>query len=263
MRWIFTLVAGTFALSAAAAAPRTFGSSGPPLVYAVMGDSTAAGVGGDYERGIAVSTAKELAETHVVTMTNVAVSGARMRDVRRLQLPRIEALRPDLVLLSAGANDVTHLTSIRRMREDLRAIVTALTAVNPDVRIVITGSPDMGSPPRIPRLLCGIASVRTKQVNRMFRAEAARDGLGFAPIAAATGPLFRGDRSLFASDRFHPNDRGYATWLPVLNEALANGPTRPAPSRRLSGSPRRFSGALLPDRGDDAVPVPNCEGWPR
>ena len=212
MRLISTFIAAAFALSAAAA-PR-------PLVYAVMGDSTAAGVGGDYERGIAVSTTKELAKTHVVTMTNVGVSGARMRDVRRLQLPQVEALRPDLVLLSAGANDVTHLTSIASMREDLRAIVLALTAVNPDVRIVITGSPDMGSPPRIPRLLRGIASVRTKQVNRMFRAEAVRYRLGFAPIAEVTGPLFRRDRTLFASDRFHPNDRGYATWIPVLNAAL-------------------------------------------
>jgi len=55
----------------------------------------------------------------------------------------------------------------------------------------------------------------------MFVAEAARLGLIFAPIAEKTGPLFRADPSLFAADRFHPNDRGYATWIPVLNEALA------------------------------------------
>ncbi|HVE70775.1 MAG TPA: SGNH/GDSL hydrolase family protein [Thermoanaerobaculia bacterium] len=207
----------------------TFGSSGQPLTYVVMGDSTAAGVGGSYESGIAVSTAKELGRRHIVTMTNVGVSGARMSDVRRLQLPRVTPLRPDLVLLSAGANDVTHLTGIDGMRTDLRAIVTALTEANPDVRIVITGSPDMGSPPRIPWPLRGIASHRTKQVNRMFLAEAAKHGLTFAPIAAVTGPMFRRDRSLFAADRFHPNDRGYATWIPVLNEALArNAGLRPA-----------------------------------
>lgn len=191
------------------------------VTYAVMGDSTAAGVGGTYEQGLAVSTAKELGRRYSVTMKNVAVSGARMRDVRRLQLPLIEPLRPDIVLLSAGANDVTHLTPVHSMRADLRAIVQALTAANRNVKIVITGSPDMGSPPRIPRLLRGIASLRTKQVNRMFREEAARLGLRFAPIAEVTGPLFRRDRSLFAADRFHPNDRGYATWIPVLNEALA------------------------------------------
>lgn len=192
-----------------------------PLTYVILGDSTAAGIGGNYESGIAVATEQALGAQGRVTMTNLAVSGARMRDVRKLQLPDAAALRPDVVLLSAGANDVTHLSSISSMRADLRTIVAALEAANPEVKIVITGSPDMGSPPRIPRLLRGLAGSRTKAVNRMFVAEAARLGLVFAPIAEKTGPLFRKDPSLFASDRFHPNDRGYATWIPVLNEALA------------------------------------------
>ncbi len=198
------------------------GESGENLVYVVLGDSTSAGVGGDYDRGIAVTTARELARQYRVTMTNLSVSGARMRDVRRQQLPAAEALKPDVVLLSAGANDVTHLTPIGSMRRDLREIVQRLRAVNPDVRIVITGSPDMGAPPRIPRILRGLAARRTVQANRMFEHEAAEQHLTFASIARTTGPLFRADRSLFAADRFHPNDRGYATWIPALNQSLAD-----------------------------------------
>jgi lysophospholipase L1-like esterase len=121
--------------------PVTFGASGLNLTYVVLGDSTAAGIGGTYASGIAVSTARHLAQHNTITMTNLAVSGARMSDVRRHQLPMAEALRPDVVLLSAGANDVTHLSAIRSMRADLRVIVGALRAANPDVRIVITGSP--------------------------------------------------------------------------------------------------------------------------
>jgi lysophospholipase L1-like esterase len=191
-----------------------------PLRYVVIGDSTAAGVGGNYDDGITMSTTRALERRHRVTMTNLAVSGAQMGDVRWLQLGAAEKIRPDVVLLSAGANDVTHLTRVGSMRDDLREIVTRLRAANPDVKIVITGSPDMGAPPRIPRLLRGYAGHRTKVVNRMFLSEAERLRLVFAPIAEVTGPQFRRDRSLFAADRFHPNDRGYATWVPVLNEAL-------------------------------------------
>jgi lysophospholipase L1-like esterase len=129
--------------------------------------------------------------------------------------------RPDLVLISVGANDVTHLTPIRSVRRDLERIVGRLRAANPATKIVITGSPGMGSPPRIPRLLRGIASCQTARINKMMREVAATEGLTFAPIAEVTGPMFRADRSLFASDRFHPNARGYATWVPVLNRALA------------------------------------------
>lgn len=190
------------------------------LTYVILGDSTAAGVGGHYESGIAMSTTRALEQRTPVTMTNLGVSGARMRDVRERQLPAAETLRPDLVLLSAGANDVTHLTRVGSMRDDLRAIVMRLRTANPRVTIVITGSPDMGAPPRIPRLLRPIASHRTKVVNAMFDAEAKELGLVFARIAEKTGPLFRADRSLFAADRFHPNDRGYATWVAVLSEVL-------------------------------------------
>ncbi len=208
---------GTFVV----AALLTLGSGGPVLNYLVLGDSTAAGVGASYEQGIAVTTARNLAQGRTIAMTNLAVSGGRTRDVLVEQLPRAAALRPDIALISVGANDVTHLTSIRSMRANLVKVVQALRKLNPAVAIVITGSPDMGAPPRIPRLLRGITSCRTKQVNRMFREEAERQHLVFAPIAEKTGPLFRADHSLFDTDRFHPNARGYATWVAVLDAALA------------------------------------------
>jgi lysophospholipase L1-like esterase len=211
-------------------------SNGTPFTYVVLGDSTAAGVGADYDQGIAMTTARELGRERRVTMLNYAVSGARTKDVLEEQLPGAERIRADAVLLSVGANDVTHLTSVRSMRKSLQEIVRRLRAANPDVAIVITGSPDMGSPPRVPRLLRGIASWRTKRVNEMFIEEANGLGLTFAPIAAETGPLFRRDRSLFHPDRFHPNERGYATWAPVLNGALA---TATRSGRPLANSPAR------------------------
>ncbi len=212
--------------------PLTAGNAGPPLRYAVLGDSTAAGVGAAAEDGIAVLTARHLGLTHRVSMRNLGVSGARMRDVLETQLGEAERLTPDLVLLSVGANDVTHLTSIPAMRRRLRAIVGRLRAASPGVRIVVTGAPDMGSPPRVPWLLRGVATLRTRMVNRMFVAEARRLHLVFAPIAADTGPLFRRDRTLFADDRFHPNTRGYAAWVTVLDDALARALAMAAVSGR-------------------------------
>src|SRR5687767_9002841 len=87
------------------------------VTYVVLGDSTAAGQGADYESGIAAVTARHLAERHPIEMTNLGVSGAKLRDVADGQLPAAERLKPDLVLLSASANDVIRLTTVSSMRK--------------------------------------------------------------------------------------------------------------------------------------------------
>ncbi|MEO8432095.1 MAG: SGNH/GDSL hydrolase family protein [Acidobacteriota bacterium] len=219
-------------------APETLGS-GAPIRYLILGDSTAAGVGADYEQGVVRSTARHLAERHRVEVVNLAVSGARFRDVLEDQLPRAGGRKADLVLLDVGANDVTHLTSSRSVRRDLEEILRSLLTANCDARIVVTGAPDMGSPPRIPFFLRGIAAARARRINVLARRAVADHELTFAPIAERTGAAFRRDRTLFAADRFHPNARGYALWTAVLDEALdaalAKQPGHCAPGAGATG----------------------------
>jgi lysophospholipase L1-like esterase len=214
-------------------APRVFGGGRRrPLRYVVLGDSTAAGRGAPYDRGVAVATARRLGARRRVTLTNLGVSGARLDDVRREQLPRAMRLRPQLVLVAAGANDVTGLTRLGAVRDDVRAIADGLRAARCDVAIVLTASPDVGSAPRLAQPLRAVAGWRTTQLNGAVE-EVVRDRrLVLAPIAERTGRRFRADRSLFAADGFHPSADGYATWTAVieaaLDRALAASDTRAA-----------------------------------
>ncbi len=209
-------------------APRTFGSGDEPaLRYIVLGDSTATGRGAPYERGIAVGSARHLAgPSRRVTLTNLAVSGARFGDVRRDQLAEAARIAPDAVLLAVGANDVTGLTRLGSVRDDLERIVARLRAARCDVAIVVTASPDIGSAPRLAQPLRTVAGWRTRQLNDAVEDVARDRGLVLAPIAERTGRRFRADRSLFAADGFHPSAAGYATWLPVIDDALDHALTR-------------------------------------
>jgi len=203
--------------------PRSFGdreSKRRPLRYVVLGDSTAAGRGAPYRQGIAVATARRLAARRRLTLTNLAVSGARFDDVRREQLPAAARLRPQLVLVAAGANDVTGLTRLGAVRDDVRAIADGLRAARCDVAIVLTASPDVGSAPRLAQPLRAVAGWRTTQLNRAVEDVVRDRRLVLAPIAERTGRRFRADRSLFAADGFHPSAGGYATWTPVIEAAL-------------------------------------------
>lgn len=194
--------------------------SGPVLTYAVLGDSTAVGQGGEYEEGIAVSTACFMAKDHEVRFQNFAVSGARAVDVLREQTEQAAALRPDVVLLAVGANDVTRLTSLDDLRSAMAKIIDKLHAANPAVEIIATGAPAMGSVPRFPWPVSAIAALRTKQVNEVIIELAKEKDITFAPIAAETGPIFSRHPELFAQDLFHPNTKGYNVWVPVLNKAI-------------------------------------------
>lgn len=204
--------------------PRTLGdASAKPLTYVVLGDSTGAGRGARYDEGIAVRSAQALADGgRRVRLVNLAVSGATFADVRELQLDAAVRARPDLVLISCGANDVTGLRSTGSVRRDLSAVVARLREVVPSVAIVVTASPDIGGAPRLAQPLRALAGWRKGHINRAIDDVVAASGLTRAEIAERTGPAFRRDRSLFAADGYHPSAAGYALWLPVLAEAFAN-----------------------------------------
>lgn len=201
-------------------APYHCGKAGPALSFLVIGDSTAVSVGGEYDKGIAVSAAQHLGRTYQVSMVNLAVSGATVPEVCRDQLPLIRSKNPDIVLISAGANDVTHFTTSARIRASLVKIIAVIRTKNPRAQIVVTGSPDMGSIPRFPVPLRWIAGMETGRVNRVFARLVADDNLIWAPIARDTGKIFAQHRNYFAADNFHPNGQGYAVWVPVINRAL-------------------------------------------
>jgi acyl-CoA thioesterase I len=193
-------------------------ANGKPLLYVVMGDSTAAGRGAHY--GIAQATADHLSKSTSLNMINLGISGAKLNDIVRDELPEAIKLKPDLVLLSVGANDVTHFTSNHSIESSLNTILDGLAHNNPDVKVVVTGSPELGAVPRFAQPLRWFARIETERVNKVMEPVAKSHKAIWTPLAAETGSFFSKDHSLFAPDKFHPNDRGYATWVPFLNAAL-------------------------------------------
>lgn len=202
---------------------------GKTLSYVVMGDSITVGQGGDYDKGVAQETARHLAKHQKVTMYNVGKSGARAADMSQIQVASAIEHKPDVVLMVVGSNDITHLTSIKSIDQSIQVTVDKLIATNCNVKIVLTGAGDMGAVLRIPQPLRWLAGQRVKTVNARFTEIIERNKLTYAPVAVKTGDIFRNDSSLFAPDKFHPNDKGYAVWSTVLieslDEALASQPS--------------------------------------
>lgn len=194
--------------------------NGPQLSYVVMGDSTSIGQGTEYKNSYAEASAQHLAQHYRVRFVNVGISGAIAKDIPLTQLEKAAGHKPDLVLLAVGANDARRFTDGKTMQTALQATVDGLKRANPNVRIVVTGSPAMDAVPRFPWPSNKLMGLRTRQVNSAFGPVIQRNHLTFAPIADRTRAAFLADPTLFAADKFHPNARGYVLWKPVVNAAL-------------------------------------------
>jgi lysophospholipase L1-like esterase len=195
------------------------GTPGAPIRVVWLGDSTAAGVGAS---GIDAALPRQVAEglERPVELTVLAVSGDRVSNVLDEQLPKLAALEdpPELVFISVGANDVTHLTGPVEFRRTYRAVLDALPA---PAQVVMLGVPDMGSPTRLLQPLRFITGLRGSTIDDVVRALARDHHATYVDIAGKTGPAFRRDPGrYFAADGYHPNDEGYRLWKDAVLAAL-------------------------------------------
>ena len=203
--------------AAASSAPEVTGvfGSGAPLRLAVLGDSTAAGLGvSRVEDTVAGQVAAGLGRH--TTVVGLGVSGSRAAD---LESQVGAALDADVAVILIGANDATHLTSLGSVREDLGAAVRRLRAAG--VAVVVGTCPDMGAATAFPPPLRQLAAWRGRRVGAAERS-AVRDAGGVAvDIGAETGPEFRRDPERYLSeDEFHPSADGYRLWAEALLPAV-------------------------------------------
>jgi lysophospholipase L1-like esterase len=172
-------------------------------LWVALGDSTAQGIGASTpDQGYVGQLLVRLREREGRSwrVVNLSVTGARLPDVVRVQLPRLnDAAKPDLVTCAAGANDIIRF-GFPRAREALRVLIRGL-------------------PPGAILATCpqGLLPRRTLELNRIIRAEAPVAGLRIADVWAHTGPPWSGK---YAGDDFHPNEAGYAEWCAAFADAI-------------------------------------------
>ena len=197
----------------------------PALRMVWLGDSTAAGVGADGPDGaLPRQVAARLGRP--VQLTVLARSGSRLGDVVEQQLARAVSLKPDVVVVSVGANDVVHLTSKRRFASQYRRVLDPLRPTP----VVVLGVPDMGAAPRFAQPLRAIAGWRGRALDGVVRdALDGRSQAHYVDIAGRTGPPMRREPDrYFAIDRYHPNTAGYGLWADAVLDVVRTLPLRPA-----------------------------------
>jgi lysophospholipase L1-like esterase len=215
------------------------GAFGPPdgraVRFAVLGDSTAAGLGaGSADRSYPVLLARRLGDAgYRVELIDLGESGARTADVAGKQASAAVRANPDLVLVAIGGNDVIHLTRLSAVRRDMRAALDRLRATG--AAVVVTGVPDMRAH-AFAEPLRSISGWRGRVVSRAIESVVRDRNVAFVPLAERTGHFFAEDpEGHFSSDLFHPGPGGYRRWADAIYPELVRV-LGPAPTSTASGT---------------------------
>jgi lysophospholipase L1-like esterase len=193
-----------------------------PVRLLVLGDSTAAGVGALTQADALpgrLAHALQARTGRGIRWRAVGENGATARDLVERYL--VEALdQPaDLLFLTIGANDAMKLRGAGAYVRDVRTILDAFTAANPDAVVLMSSLPVFGRFALLPEPL------RTALYRHGLALEgAARRLVERRPrsLMSADPPPYADD--FWADDRFHPGPNGYRDWADwAVDEAWDRG----------------------------------------
>jgi lysophospholipase L1-like esterase len=191
---------------------------GKPLRMLAIGDSIIVGVGArTMENALVGRVATRLADRLEARIhwTAVGSIGATTAKVHRQLLPRVEAEPFDLIMVSAGVNDITALATRARWRTALDGLLSDLGAHSPRAVMALVGIPPLGRFPLLPQPLRSVIGVRGGTFDAVARAVVAHHPrVTYVPVQFTAGP----DR--FSEDGFHPSETSYVEFGESMADAL-------------------------------------------
>ena len=188
----------------------------------VVGDSLAKGTGDETGKGFAVDVLESFRKKGKAEITNLAVNGMESPEIREVvDSPNVRSLaaQADLILVSAGGNDLSHgatgggtsptqlaeavVASRERYAKSLRGILETLREANPKARICVLGLYDPFGDDRTGGHLGASVVLEWNTLTQEI-------ALGVPNVAVIpTFDLFAGRPDRLSADHYHPNAAAY------------------------------------------------------
>jgi lysophospholipase L1-like esterase len=202
-----------------------FGSQGPqadgvygagpgvPIQMAMLGDSSAVGLGADDPRqtpAAVIASGLAALSGRPVQLTVVAVVGAESRHLEEQVDRLVETVpAPDIAVIMVGANDVTHRLKPSVSVRALDGVVRRLRDLGAEV--VLGTCPDLGTIEPIAQPLRWLARRWSRELAAAQTIAVVEAGGRTVSLGDLLGAEFASRPSeMFSADRFHPSAAGYA-----------------------------------------------------
>ena len=181
--------------------------------YLALGDSYTIGTGASDESRAWPSL---IAARLGAELTNPAVNGYTTEDLIRDELPLVRKVKPELVTVLIGVNDLVQGRTPDQYRRSLAKIYDTVAAykvvaVSIPTWSYVPAAADFGGADRVDSL--------TRNFNEVARQQAASRGFGWVDLGPVSTSRI-GSEGWVASDRLHPGDAQYQAWAEVIWPAV-------------------------------------------
>jgi lysophospholipase L1-like esterase len=202
-------------------------STDKPITYLALGDSYTIGTGASHESRnfpSLIAARIEAAAHRRVELMNPAVNGFTTIDLIAKELGYIDDLKPDLVSVLIGVNDLVQGRTIEQYRESLVEIYDAIpsTAKTAAISIpnwsIVPAARDYGDPAHERSL--------TERFNEVAEREAKGRGFTWIDLTEVSSRATRSP-AWIAADNLHPGDDQYAAWADVIWDIVKGEWARP------------------------------------
>ncbi len=192
------------------------------VVYVALGDSTVEGIGATSKDRNYVS--RLLANLRAVypnaRVVNLGIGGATSADVLSGQVGQAVELKPDLITLSIGPNDITEGVTVQQYERNVEAILRRLNDTTRAV-IVVNLLPDLAVTPRFRgRPQEADVGTLTTRFNDALRRRASAVGAEVVDLYEPSRDEVPRRPDLVASDGYHPSDAGYERWAELMWQGI-------------------------------------------
>lgn len=179
------------------------------IIYVALGDSTAQGIGATSpNKGYVGLIAKniETKSGKPVQIINLSVSGAKLSDCLRDQIPKLTKYKADFVTIEIGANDMASFDEVN-FRKDMDKLMSELPK-----NTVISDLPYFGGGRRksLEKNVISASNIIKELTNS--------HSLRLAPLHQVTKT--KDNIFTVSADFFHPSNRGYKNWKEAFEEGL-------------------------------------------
>lgn len=185
----------------------------------IVGDSTAVGKGAKLaEDTIAGKLGHDFPNSEII---NLGVNGCLMSDVIR-QLNSVKGQKFDIVIISAGGNDIVHFTKLKRLAKNLITVLDQAIEIS-NHRVLLLLYSNIGYAPIFPSYIKWLLKRRTNKIHEIFQ------NISYS-IKVPCIKLFidpkdnemtlKERKKLFAADMIHPSSEGYRLWYNHMWKAM-------------------------------------------